>query len=66
MVEVVKLKPNGSLVIPRAIRQALGLAAQEPLVLVTDHDTLLLKRVSPAHARRQLRSLTHEFGGHPP
>ncbi len=57
MVEMVHLKANGTVVIPQSIRRALGLTKQEPLVLVTDQDTLLLKRLGHTQLRREIKTL---------
>ena len=61
MVDIVRLKRDGSVVIPRTVRESMGLAAHESLVLVSDQDTLLLKRLSQIQLRQQLRGLTQTW-----
>lgn len=58
MIDVIRVGREGAVKIPRHVRQALGLVAWEPLVLVTDQDTLVLKRLGHHHVRQQLHTLT--------
>ena len=58
MVDIVRLKRDGSVLIPRAVRREMGLTTEGSLVLVSGQDTLLLKPLHQAQLRRQLRNLT--------
>ena len=45
MIEVVNLSSKGQLVIPKTMREKMGLKAQDRFILVNDKDSILLKKI---------------------
>lgn len=61
MIEVVNLSSKGQLVIPQHIRKAMDLKERDKLVLVTDEDTILLKKIKETDVKSRLKSLMKTF-----
>lgn len=55
-VATTKLSSKGQVVIPEAIREALGLEAGDQFIVIGDDDAIVLKRIT-APSRAELRSL---------
>ncbi len=45
MLDVVTMSSKGQLVIPRDIRESMGLRKQDKFILVNDKDSIILKRI---------------------
>lgn len=57
MIEVVTMSSKGQLVIPREIREEMGLERQDKFVIVHDSNSILLKRISKEEANKAMLSL---------
>ena len=61
MIEVVQLSSKGQLVIPKNIREEMGLSQKDKFVLVNDRDTIIVKRLQEEEIRGRMRSLIRTF-----
>lgn len=61
MIEVVNLSSKGQLVIPKNMREKMGLNPKDKFVLVNDKDTILLKRLQEEQIKTRMRYLIQEF-----
>jgi len=50
MLDVITMSSKGQLVIPREVREEMGLEKQDKFVIVHDKDSILLKRISREEA----------------
>ena len=57
MIEVVTMSSKGQLVIPREIREDMGLERQDKFVIVHDNNSILLKRISREEANKAMLKL---------
>jgi len=57
MLEVITMSSKGQLVIPREIREEMGLEKQDKFVIVHDKDSILLKRISKEEANKAMLKL---------
>ena len=57
MIEVVTMSSKGQLVIPREIREEMGLQMQDKFVVVHDNSSILLKRISKEEANKAMLGL---------
>jgi len=63
MIEVVHLSSKGQLVIPKNMREEMGLSQKDKFVLVNDRDTIIVKRLQEEEIRDRMRSLIKSFTG---
>ena len=61
MIEVVNLSSKGQLVIPKNMREEMGLNPKDKFVLVNDRDTIILKRLQEEEMKPRMRYLMREF-----
>lgn len=61
MIEVVNLSSKGQLVIPKNMREEMGLNPKDKFVLVNDRDTIILKRLQEEEMKTRMRYLMQEF-----
>ena len=61
MIEVVNLSSKGQLVIPKNMREEMGLNPKDKFVLVNDKDTILLKRLQEDEVKSRMKSLMKAF-----
>lgn len=61
MIEVVNLSSKGQLVIPKDMREEMGLNQRDKFVLVNDKDTIIMKRLQEEELKFKMKSLMKEF-----
>ena len=61
MIEVVNLSSKGQLVIPKNMREEMGLNQMDKFVLVNDRDTIIMKRLQEEEIKSKMNSLMNEF-----
>ena len=61
MIEVVNLSSKGQLVIPKDMREEMGLNPRDKFVLVNDRDTIILKRLQEEEIKSRMISLMKTF-----
>ena len=61
MIEVINLSVKGQLVIPRDVREAMGLNPNDKMILVTDEDTILLKKIKEEDVKVRMKALMKTF-----
>ena len=57
MIEIVTMSSKGQFVIPKGLREEMGLEKQDRFVIVHDKDSILLKRISKAEANEAMLKL---------
>jgi len=57
MLDVITMSSKGQLVIPREVREEMGLEKQDKFVIVHDKDSILLKRISREEANKAMLKL---------
>jgi AbrB family looped-hinge helix DNA binding protein len=57
MLDVITMSSKGQFVIPKYLREEMGLQRQDKFVVVHDKDSILLKRISKAEANKAMLSL---------
>lgn len=57
MMDVVTMSSKGQFVIPKELREEMGLEKQDKFVVVHDKDSILLKRISKAEANKAMFKL---------
>jgi AbrB family looped-hinge helix DNA binding protein len=62
-VSITTISRNGQIVIPFAIRKALGIAQSEKFLVVSEGDTIVLRRLKKENLRRELEGLLASFSG---
>lgn len=60
MIEVVTISSKGQLVIPKNIREEMGLQKQDKFLLVHDRESVILRRLRSAQPDKKLLSLLDE------
>jgi AbrB family looped-hinge helix DNA binding protein len=60
-VSITKISRNGQIVIPFAIRKALGIGPAEKFLVVGEGDTIILKRLKKEQLRKELETLFESF-----
>ena len=61
MIEVVNLSSKGQLVIPKSMREEMGLNQMDKFVFVNDKDTIIMKRLQEEEIKSRMKSLMKEF-----
>ncbi len=61
MIDIVTISSKGQIVLPKKIRDEAGLAEQDKLLIVSDKEQIILKKVSKEKARKKLRELMDYF-----
>jgi len=61
MMEVVNLSSKGQLVIPKDMREEMGLSPKDKFVLVNDRDTIILKKIQEEEIKARMISLVKTF-----
>ncbi len=57
MVEVITVSSKGQIVIPKEIRDDMGIEKQDKFILVHDKDSILLKRIKEGDFRKKMKKL---------
>jgi AbrB family looped-hinge helix DNA binding protein len=57
MIDVVTMSSKGQFVVPRDIREEMGLQKTDKFVLVHDKDSILLKKINREEATRKMAKL---------
>ena len=61
MIEVVNLSSKGQLVIPKNMREEMGLNQKDKFVLVNDKDTIIMKKLQEEEVKSRMKYLIREF-----
>ncbi len=61
MAEVVSVSSKGQIVIPKEIRDAMGLVKGEKFIIVSDRDAILLKRLKDSDLKKRMYKLLDYF-----
>jgi len=59
--DVITLSSKGQLVVPRNIREEMGLEKEDKFVVVHDKNSILLKRIKREEAKKAMLKLLDEF-----
>jgi antitoxin PrlF len=60
-IEVVNLSSKGQLVIPRSMREEVGLNEKDRIILVNDKDTIILKKIKEDEVKEKMKTLMKTF-----
>ncbi len=61
MIEVVNLSSKGQFVIPKDMREEMGLKPKDKFILVNDKDTILLKRIVEEDVKVRMKGFMKTF-----
>jgi len=61
MAEVVSVSSKGQIVIPKEIRDAMGISKGEKFIVVSDRDAILLKRLKDGDLKKRMYKLLDYF-----
>ncbi len=61
MIELATVSSKGQVVIPRRMRAGLGLSKNTRLILVSDKEALLMKKISESNIQVRMRKLLDTF-----
>ena len=61
MAEVVSVSSKGQIVIPKEIRDAMGIVKGEKFVVINDKDAILLKRIKDSDLKKKMYKLLDYF-----
>lgn len=61
MLDVITMSSKGQFVVPRDIRDAMGLKQQDKFVVVYDKNSILLKRIAREEANKAMMKLLDKF-----
>lgn len=61
MIEVVTLSSKGQLVIPKKIREKMGIKKEDKFILVYDRDSILLQKISREEAKKKIAEILRYF-----
>lgn len=61
MIEVVNISSKGQLVIPKSMREEVGLNIKDKVILVNDRDTIILKKIKEDEIKTKMRTLMKTF-----
>ncbi len=57
MVEIITVSSKGQVVIPKEIRDVMGIERQDKFILVHDKDSILLKRIKEDDFKKKIKKL---------
>jgi len=61
MIEVVTMSSKGQLVIPKSIREEMGLQERDKFIIVRDKESVILRKIESLQPDRKLLSLLDEL-----
>ena len=61
MAEVATVSSKGQIVIPKEIRDAMGIVKGEKFVIISDEDAILLKRIKDSDLKKSMYKLLDYF-----
>lgn len=61
MIEVVTMSSRGQLVIPKSIRNEMGLRERDKFIIVRDNENVILRKIKKGQPDKKLLSLLDEF-----
>jgi AbrB family looped-hinge helix DNA binding protein len=61
MIDVITLSSKGQLVIPKDIRESLGLTKNNKFLVTFDNDSILLKKIKEDDLKQKMKSLMKVF-----
>ena len=57
MVEVITVSSKGQIVIPKEVRETMGIEKKDKFILIHDNDSILLKRIQEGDIRKKMKKL---------
>ena len=63
MIDIVTISSKGQLVIPRGVREEMGIELSDKLMLVYDNKSILLRKISKEDAKKDMRGLMDKVSG---
>ena len=57
MVDIITVSSKGQIVIPKEIRDSMGIEKQDKFILVHDRDSILLKRIKEGNFKKKMKKL---------
>ena len=57
MVDIITVSSKGQIVIPKDIRNSMGIEQQDKFILVHDKDSILLKRIKEGDFKKKMKKL---------
>jgi len=57
MLDVITMSSKGQFVVPREIREIMGLQVKDKFIIVNDKDSILLKKITREEAAQSMRNL---------
>ena len=57
MVDIITVSSKGQIVIPKDIRDSMGIEQQDKFILVHDKDSILLKRIKEGDFKKKMKKL---------
>ena len=61
MIDVVTMSSKGQFVVPRDIREDMGIERQDKFIVVHDKDSILLKKIKGQAANKKMKQLLDKF-----
>jgi AbrB family looped-hinge helix DNA binding protein len=61
MIDVITMSSKGQFVVPRDIREDMGIEKQDKFVVVHDKDSILLKKIKRQEANKKMLELLDKF-----
>ena len=63
MIDIVTISSKGQLVIPRGVREEMGIELSDKLMLVYDNKSILLRKISKEDAKKDMLGLMDRLSG---
>jgi len=63
MIDVVTMSSKGQFVIPKELREEMGLEMQDKFIIIHDKENILLKRISEEEANKAMLRLMDRISG---
>jgi AbrB family looped-hinge helix DNA binding protein len=63
MIDIVTISSKGQLVIPRGVREEMGIELSDKLMLVYDSKSILLRKISKEDAKKDILGLMDKASG---
>lgn len=61
MIDVITMSSRGQFVVPRDIREDMGIEKQDKFIIVHDRDSILLKKIKKQEASKKMLKLLDKF-----
>ena len=61
MIDVITMSSKGQFVVPKELREEMGIEKQDKFIIAHDRDSILLKRISKAEANKAMLKLMNKI-----